>query len=537
MRSEESKQAPTLPGMTLVKLLGSGGYADVYLYEQAMPRMRVAVKVLSDSGLSAEVLGRFTAEANAMALLADHPYIVQVFRADTAADGRPYIVMKYYPQRNLGARSRTERLTVAEVLTVGVRIASAVETAHRAGILHRDIKPANILTSQYGEPGLADFGIASTKENRSGEPEGMSIPWAAPEVVFSLSPADERSDVYSLGATLWHLLVGRSPFEIPGGDNSSLALMRRVREQVPPRTGRDDVPQDLERLIGQAMAKDPNSRPSSALELAKSLQAIEVANRWNPTPLDVLEDIHLDAVELPLNENNDLDDDKTRLRGAQRIAAQRQDVSAAVYGDESDGSTTRRKSLNISRTPENAPVPLLAAAVKPRVRVGIPNEPEPDGTIRRPALVSSANAVGSAPVAVNSSNIRLKRGILVGSILVVLVGLVGVGILATSKGVPQTTTTSVVLSGVSNAVDSQIGVPVVTITPSSTNSAVIAWTYSNAQKGDRFRVQVNGGQWVQSSKPSLTVLTISGKPTCAVVQVARQDGSATSPISPPTCTG
>jgi serine/threonine protein kinase len=196
-----------------------------------MPRMRVAVKVLAAAGLSDEGRRRFTAEANAMAVLADHPYIVQVFRAGLTEDGRPFLVMKYYPQRNLAARAKLERLSVPEVLAIGVRIACAVETAHRAGILHRDIKPANILTSQYGEPGLTDFGIATTKDETTGSAEGMSIPWSPPEVVFATAPADARSDIYSLGATLWHLLVGRSPFDVPGGDNSSFAMRRRIREQ------------------------------------------------------------------------------------------------------------------------------------------------------------------------------------------------------------------------------------------------------------------------------------------------------------------
>ena len=124
--------------------------------------MRVAVKVLSGEGLTHQTRERFVAEANAMAELAGHPNIVQVFRADNTADGRPYLVMKYYPQRNMAVRSRMERLSVPEVLQIGIRIACAVETAHRVGILHRDIKPANILTSQYGEPGLTDFGIATT---------------------------------------------------------------------------------------------------------------------------------------------------------------------------------------------------------------------------------------------------------------------------------------------------------------------------------------------------------------------------------------
>jgi serine/threonine protein kinase len=151
---------PEIPGLVYVQPVGSGGYADVFLYEQQMPRMNVAVKVLKGEGLTPAIRRQFADEADTMAQLADHPYIVQVFRSDTAADGRPYLVMKYYPPPNLALRARSERFTVDEVLRTGIQLASAVETAHRAGITHRDIKPANVLVSQYGAPGLTDFGIA-----------------------------------------------------------------------------------------------------------------------------------------------------------------------------------------------------------------------------------------------------------------------------------------------------------------------------------------------------------------------------------------
>ena len=130
---------PDLDGLDYVQPLGSGGYADVFLYEQQMPRMKVAVKVLKTEGLTPTIQQQFIDEANTMAQLADHPYIVQVFRAGTSEDGRPYLVMKYYPPPNLAQRARTARFSVEEVLRTGIQLASAVETAHRAGVIHRDI--------------------------------------------------------------------------------------------------------------------------------------------------------------------------------------------------------------------------------------------------------------------------------------------------------------------------------------------------------------------------------------------------------------
>jgi serine/threonine protein kinase len=263
---------PDLPGYRFASHIGSGGNARVYLYEQDLPRRRVAVKVLNESALSEAARRRFTDEANVTAGLA-HRHIVQVFEANVTADGRPYLVMPYYPQPNLLIRARRSRFSVAEVLRVGIQIGGAVETSHRGGVLHRDIKPQNILTDSYGEPVLTDFGIATTTGGDG--PEGLSVPWSPPEILYGTLPGDQRADVYSLGATLWHLLVGRSPFEEPGGDNSTFALMGRVNTDQPPSTGRADVPDSLDRLLRRAMAKDPAGRPQTAMELIRSLQAVE----------------------------------------------------------------------------------------------------------------------------------------------------------------------------------------------------------------------------------------------------------------------
>ncbi len=335
-------QPPDLPGLLYIAPLGSGGYSDVYLYEQQMPRMKVAVKVLAAHSLSHHAQARFSAEANAMAQLADHPHIVQVFRADMAPDGRPFLVMKYYPQPNLAQRARGERFSVPDVLRIGIQVASAVEAAHRIGILHRDIKPANILTGQYGTLGLTDFGIAATKaEAAAGQTDGVSIPWAAPEVLFSAERADERSDVYSIAATLWHLLVGRSPFDQRGGDNSAVALMHRITSIPAPPTGRGDVPPSFERLLHSALAKEPGARPATALAFARALQAIEQEQRLALTTIIVADDPRRTASTLrPAGTSTD--DDGTRVRQPVRIdGADHREPSPAHQ--QLDDDPTRRK--------------------------------------------------------------------------------------------------------------------------------------------------------------------------------------------------
>ena len=282
--------APVIGGYTFVEHLGSGGFADVFLYEQQWPRQRVAVKVVRpDVPLNDREKQLFTAEANAMARLADHPYIVSVITAGVTVEGqRPYLVMRYCPPPDLGMRVRSNPMAVVDAVSTGIKLASAIETAHRSGILHRDIKPSNVLVTTYHEPALTDFGIAGHIADVEGESDvRISYPWSPPELLDGRSNGSVASDVYSLGATIWHLLVGRSPFSIPAGDNSTRALSARILHAAPPATQRSDVPPALDRLLQQCLAKNPAHRPRSALDLARSLQQIEAAANWPRTAVAV----------------------------------------------------------------------------------------------------------------------------------------------------------------------------------------------------------------------------------------------------------
>jgi tRNA A-37 threonylcarbamoyl transferase component Bud32 len=318
---------PTLPGFSYVHILGSGGFADVFLYEQNMPRRQVAVKVMLSEVVNDQVRQMFRAEANLMAQLSSHPAILTVYEASVSADGRPYLVMELC-SATLSERYRRERIPVGEVLRIAVKIGSAVETAHRAGVLHRDIKPSNILTTAYGHPVLSDFGIASTLTTVSEEDSvGLSVPWSAPEVLLDETPGTIASEVWALAATVYSLLAGRSPFEDPGGSNSSSDLMGRIARAKPQPIGRPDVPASLEQLLRRAMSRRPEQRPASALELVRELQAIEAELGLPQTQIEVArEDWALGTV-------SDLED-RTRLRplpgGAGMPAPRRRRRSAAA---------------------------------------------------------------------------------------------------------------------------------------------------------------------------------------------------------------
>lgn len=287
-------EPPRIPGATFVERLGSGGFADVFLYQQELPRRLVAVKVMAQDVAGKDARESFFREADLMAQVSAHPAIVTVHAADLSDDGRPYIMMEYCPKPNLGVRYRRERFSVPEVLSLGVQIGGAVESAHRAGILHRDIKPANILVTSYNRPVLADFGIA-TSVTAAGGGAGMSVPWSPPEAFASQPRTTAASDVFSLAATLYTLLAGRSPFERPGHSNSSLELTRRIRAgELTPLT-RSDIPTELTAIFKVALNPEPQRRFSSALSLTHALQRIEAQLALPVTEPDVFEDVHAAA--------------------------------------------------------------------------------------------------------------------------------------------------------------------------------------------------------------------------------------------------
>ncbi|MGC3994169.1 MAG: serine/threonine-protein kinase [Propionicimonas sp.] len=280
--------APVLSGFSYLRPLGSGGFADVYLYEQDLPRRQVAVKVLPPALADADVRRMFNAEADVLARLSAHPSILTVYQAGVSADGRPYIVMEYCPT-SLGERYRRERIPVAEALAVGVKVAGALETAHRVGLMHRDVKPSNILLTEFGVPVLSDFGIAASL-TASGADElfAMSVPWSAPEVIAEHTAGSVASEVWGLGATVYSLLAGRSPFERDGaGQNTAEQLRRRIVRAAYVPTGRTDVPPALEEVLARALQRDPGARFATAGEFAAALQAVQRDLGQPQTVLDV----------------------------------------------------------------------------------------------------------------------------------------------------------------------------------------------------------------------------------------------------------
>lgn len=142
---------PQIPGYTLIKRLGSGSEADVYLYQQLSPARQVAIKI-SKNTLDPRAAVRFRSEANFMGQISTHPYILSVYENGVTVNGRGYTVFEYAPGGNYKTFLEHGRLTADQMLTVGIDLASALFTAHRKGIIHRDIKPSNILINAHNMP-------------------------------------------------------------------------------------------------------------------------------------------------------------------------------------------------------------------------------------------------------------------------------------------------------------------------------------------------------------------------------------------------
>ena len=511
---------PEIPGFSFVELLGSGGFADVFLYEQRMPRRRVAIKVLLAEALTVGARESFDAEANLMAQLSTHPSIVTIYQADIAGDGRPYLAMEYCPKPNLGARYRREKISVAEALRIGVQVAGAVETSHRAGILHRDIKPANILVTEYNRPALTDFGISVALVGGAGsageagaeqESVGMSIPWSPPEVFGAVPQSGAAADIYALGATVYTILAGRSPFEVPGGSNSGLDLIARIQSAPLAPTGRPDVPASLEQVLATAMAKRTDARYSSALEFARALQKIQLELAMSVTPADVLDDA------LPSDDFEEEDDGNTRIRGIVTIDPTAPAPARGRRATPPPAPTTPPR----SRTTPPARTPVLSTP-----RTIVPADDVLEETVHRAS--SGASDAGVRPAAARRSRVPW----IVGSAALVL--LVGVGVLVFAlnggAGSPaeqnaEATDEPVDTVQIDNA---DVKAPTDITGATTPDGVVFTWTNPDPQDGDTYRwTPTTPGTEQQArtiDQPTVTVEPEGGQPVCIEVSVVRSDG-------------
>jgi serine/threonine protein kinase len=560
-----ASQPPELDGFHFIRLLGSGGFSDVFLYEQELPKRSVAVKVLLTDEVDEAARARFVAEANVMARLSAHPYIVTIFHAGVAGDDRPYLVMEYCSGPSLADQLKRERIGVEDALRTGVRLSSAVATAHAAGILHRDIKPANVLTNALGWPALTDFGIASALEElpvhtttlselrrepsdtaTSGSRSvGLSVPWSPPEMFSDDPDPDVRSDIFSLAATVFTLLAGRTPFEVPGRSNGTLDLMGRIERGMITPLDRDDVPASLTASLRRGMATRREDRYATAVDFARALQRVELELGLAPTSIDVPNLSLGNARPAPGGGGGGGEQQETRARSVATIQAQ--PAAAVRPGGEPASDRTERTERPTAASVE--PAATLARGVVP-ISPDAPARDEretgvaehtvlrsgPSTSVSRTASPGAAGdragdstvadtAVASAEPTVRDPRRRLLAWIGAGAGAVIVLG-VAAAVLVNVLAPTPSQSPGAVPGGDDSIAVTVVPPPVLVsaVRAPDGGSATFAWKTEDARKGDQFT-------WVQegttsgpsvTAEPKVTVTGLTpGVPVCIDIATVR----------------
>jgi WD40 repeat protein len=269
-----------------IRLLGAGGQGQVFLAEDTRLKRRVALKVLAEADPAGQMLARFRREAAVTAKL-DHPGICTVYEAGEDR-GAAYIAMRYVEGETLAQRiaagqkgadtSSATREGIAQLVALVERAARALHVAHEAGLVHRDIKPGNLMITPAGDPVILDFGLArdigdeEAQLTRTGMRMGTPVYMSPEQIAAERLRIDRRTDVYSLGVTLYEALTLKRPFEAATWDQLYHQILSAEPEA--PRRRNPMVPPDLQVVLSTAMEKDRDRRYQTALDLAEDLRRV-----------------------------------------------------------------------------------------------------------------------------------------------------------------------------------------------------------------------------------------------------------------------
>lgn len=288
----------------IIKTIGEGGMANVYLARDTILDRNVAIKVLrGDLASDEKFVRRFQREALSASSLS-HPNIVEIYDVGED-DGDYYIVMEYVEGKNLKQLlKKREKLTTAEVVDIMLQITSAMGTAHDSLIIHRDLKPQNILIKDDGEIKITDFGIAmalnATQLTQTNSAMG-SVHYFPPEQANGKG-STLKSDVYSLGIMMYELLTGVLPFR---GDNAVEIALKHLKEPIPSiRTELPELPGSIENIITKATAKNPKNRYANANEMHDDLLTALNKERKNEPPIVFKYDEGLDEEPVVVDKDN-----------------------------------------------------------------------------------------------------------------------------------------------------------------------------------------------------------------------------------------
>ena len=258
----------------LGNLLGRGGMGSVYAAERAdgEVRQRVAVKLLRPGADPPQFRAWFLSERQILATLS-HPNIARLLDAGHREDGQPYLVMEYVEGKTIDVY--VAGMSVRQKITLFLKVCAAVSYLHRNLVVHRDLKPSNILVTEEDEPKLLDFGIAKILD-LGGDATVTSVRMLTPEYASPEQAAGGRmttaTDIYSLGAVLYKLLTGASPYQSTGKLPASLAASTSPRKIAPPSKLAPDLKGDLEAIVLKALREEPQERYASVEKLSEDLE-------------------------------------------------------------------------------------------------------------------------------------------------------------------------------------------------------------------------------------------------------------------------
>ena len=276
----------TVGRCVLTRLIGSGGGGSVYEALHTGLAITVAVKMLNETNITQSVRRALRDEARLLARL-NHPHAVRVY--DYCDDGDvPFLVMELVSGSSLAdLLSQCGYVAAARAAGIVAQSARGLAAAHALGIVHRDVKPANLLVTRSGQVKIADLGLACLKGTDGWAKHGGTVAYMAPERFGDAATADERSDLYALGVTLYECLTGRPPFQ--GGTAMELMIQHVEDDPIDPRRFNPLIPESLVRTCARLMAKWPQDRHASYGELLddlagffRSLPEAEAMTEWNP---------------------------------------------------------------------------------------------------------------------------------------------------------------------------------------------------------------------------------------------------------------
>lgn len=258
----------------IIKKLGSGGAGDVYLAFDTKLEREVALKFLPGTAVSADENRRKLLEEARAASRIKHPNIISI-HAFEEYKGRDFMVMEYVEGGSVKELADGGDLSIDEAISIILQISEGLKAAHEAGLVHGDIKSENIIVDKSGMVKIADFGLARFREHRDrGEPESISgtIPYMSPEQTQG-DRVDHRSDIFSLGVVAYELISGQLPFK---GEFAASIIYSIVNDTPEPlKNLRDDIPDDLQRIISRMLAKKPDDRYQHVAELIDDLKLVQ----------------------------------------------------------------------------------------------------------------------------------------------------------------------------------------------------------------------------------------------------------------------